>query len=306
MQVLGNFSYFFEETALPALRMMVKKEYDDNPPLYTELFNVMGSEKSIEQFAGVTGFGLLREIGQGEDVQYDQGMQTFPKTFKHKRFGLGFKTDRTLIEDDNWGLISFFSSELGRSVAHTREIMAASVFNNAFTAGTYAGPDGQALCSTAHPIIKTGAMITNLGTSAQLSVTSLQLALIDFGLQRDDSGKLIRCEVDKLLVHPWNQFTANEIVKSDMRPDTNNNATNALKYAAAGLPKPFVWNFLTSQYPWFLLAKPKKTGLVWFDRKNPYTTGTVDHDSEAAKTAMRFRNSYGFRHWRGVYGNQGV
>jgi hypothetical protein len=71
------------------------------------------------------------------------------------------------------------------------------------------------------------------------------------------------------------------------------------------MPKVMVWPFLTSNYAWFLLAPPKRTGLQWYNRKAPYTTGMVDHDSEAAKTAMRYRNSYGFKHWRGVYGNQG-
>jgi len=306
MHIEGQFSYFFEETALPMLRAMVKKEFQDHTPKYPEIFNVKGSESSIEQFAGATGFGLARLIGVGEDVQYDQAMQTFPKTFKHKRFGLGFKVDRTLIEDDKWGLIAYFTSELGRTVSHTREIQAASVLNNAFTAGAYAGPDTKALCAADHPIPKGGGSQSNLMTTAQLGVTSLQLGLIEFALQRDDSGKLVRTECDKLIVAPQNQFTAVELLKGANQAYTANHTINSFKFAEAGMPTPFVWNFLTNPYAWFLSAKPKQTGLIWYNRKLPYTTGTVDHDSEAAKTAMRYRNSYGHRRWQGFSGNQGV
>ena len=40
---------------------------------------------------------------------------------------------------------------LARSMAATKEIKAATILNNATTAGVYAGGDGVALLSTSHP-----------------------------------------------------------------------------------------------------------------------------------------------------------
>jgi hypothetical protein len=301
----GSLPDFYDETMLPALKAMAKQEYEDLPLLFPELFNVMGSTQGVEQFAGVTGFGPAREIGQGEDVQYDKVEPTFPKTFKAKKYGLGFKTDRTLIDDDKWGLIAHLASELGRTCRITQEVQAASVINNAFLGGADAGPDGQPLCSASHKIPKTGGLQSNLGTPAQLGVISLQLGLTAFRYQRDVTGNFVNNQVAWLLHAPQNEFIAHELLDGSNMAYTANNTVNSFKTAAVGMPKPLSWMYLTNPLPWFLVSKPKRTGLVWINRLKVYTTGSVDHDSEAAKTAMRYRVAYGHRKPDGIWGNAG-
>ncbi len=108
------------------------------------------------------------------------------------------------------------------------------------------------------------------------------------------------------MVAPANRFQGAELLKSTDRPDTANRATNSLKSAEDGLLELFVWRYLTNPVSWFLVAEPQDTGLVWFDRKKPYTKGHFDFDTETAKTAMRYKKSHGFTDFYGTYGNAGV
>ena len=287
---------------------MTMQQFEDEPQLFPELLCVKSSQREIEQSQGITGFGNFRAIGVGEDVQYDTISQAYAKTFRHVRYGLGFKVDKTLVEDDKWGLMARMAKELGRSAHHSQEIQAAAIFNNGFSSSdpAYLGPDGKVLFASDHPMPGRGAAQSNVMTAAQLGTTSLQAALVALTLQRDYSNKLVRIKADKLLVHPALQYLALELTKSDKDPHSGNNAINALKYGRAGLPTPYTWPFLTSTTAWFILPQAKDCGVIWWNRTKRYTTGTVDHDSEAAKTAMRYRVSVGIESWQGMVGNAGA
>jgi hypothetical protein len=302
----GQFSDFFLSTMLPALNAVIWKKFNQYPEQYSQIFNVQGSTKGIEQFSEVSGVGLFTALGEGEPVRYDQPVQGFDSTFTHTRFGLGIKFSQDVVEDDKIGLIAKQGRELGRSARETREISGASTFNNGFDTA-YAGPDAKPLFSATHPLVKSGGVQSNLlSSAADLDPTSLQLALTDFETQKDSSGKLIHVPCRKVVVAPANRFNANEIIHSAMRSDTANNTTNALKYAQDGLPEPFVWRYLTDPDAWFLVGTPEDTGLVWFDRRKPYTRADFDFDSEVAKNAMRYKKSHGWTDFYGVYGTPGA
>lgn len=307
MIIQGNFSDFFGTTMLPMLRAMLWNRYKQYQKQFPMVFQVLSSDREIEQYSGITGLGLFRSINDGEAVTYDTPQQEFRKTFTHSRFGLGFKISVDTIEDDRHQLIAKQTRELARSAFESQEIAAASIFNNGFTAGTYAGPDGVALFSASHPLVKQGGTQSNLlSVAADLDVTSLELALIDFETQKDSSGKLVHVPASKVIVAPQNRFNVYEICKSTMRSDTANNTTNALKFATDGVPEPFVWRFLTDPDAWFVCGPPGETGLVWFWRKKPYTKGETDFDTETGKYAMRYRSSVGFFSFYGVYGTPGA
>lgn len=306
MLIRGNFSDFFMETMLPALNTVIWKRYRDLPDYLSKVFDVQSSTKSIEQFSQVSGMGLLGALSEGEPVTYDKPVQGYDSTFTHTRFGLGFKVSQDVIEDDKIGLVAKMARELGRSVQYTAQIQAASVFNNAFS-GSFLGPDGVCLCSASHPLVKSGGFQSNLlSTAADLDVTSLELALTDFETQRDSSGKLIHVPCRKIIVAPANRWNVQEILKSAMRSDTANNTANAFKWAMDGAPDPFIYPFLTDSDAWFLTGEPQDTGLVWFWRRRPYTKGEADFDTETGKTAARYKCSFGWHDFYGVYGTPGA
>ena len=57
---------------------------------------------------------------------------------------------------------------------------------------------------------------------------------------------------------------------------------------------------------WFIVAEPSDTGLVWFDRKKPYTKSWTDDETEVGVVGMRYKKSHGWNNYIGVLGNAGV
>lgn len=304
MEVTGNFSDFYNETMLPALRTVLDRGYRDRPPQYPQIFSVMTSDRSIEQFSSVSGVTRFSAIPEGEPVRRDMPVQGYKSTFKHARYGLAVPVTIDVVEDDKWDLIGKMHQDLGWSCRETQELDAVSTFNNGFS-GSFVGPDGVALFSASHPLYKAGGLQSNLMTAADLDMLSLQLALTAFELQKRPSGELIHQAPDKLIIHPNNRFLAHALTKSGDDPSTADRSVNPLGGAEDGIPKPFVWRYLTTPNAWFLAATPQETGLIWFWRKRPYTKSWTDDDTEVGVTGMRYKKSHGFNNYIGLVGNQG-
>jgi hypothetical protein len=274
--------------------------------MFSKVFPVMTSTRAIEQFTQVSGVGLFSEIGEGEGVNYDQPIQGFDKTFRHRKWGNGFKATQELIEDEQWGLIRKTASDLALAGRESIEIEVWSDFNNAFDTN-YTGPDGKALCVTDHPLVKAGGVQSNaLSVAADLDVVSLQLLLTLYETMKSSTGRFIHVPAKNLVVAPANRWTAYELTKSGMRPDTANNAVNATAYAEDGMPVPLVVPYLTDPDAWFLTAPPAETGLVFFWRRKPYTKQWVEDPTETACTAVRYRLSHGWTDFYGVAGTPGA
>lgn len=302
MQVTGNFSDFYNTTMLANLRAIVDRGYKRRTPQFQKLFHVMSSTRSLEQFSQVSGVGRFQYINEGGKIQYDQPVQGFNSSFTHARWGLAVPTSVDVIEDDKWRLITTMHTDLGISGRETRELQAAALLNNAFTAN---GPDGVPLCSASHPLYKAGGVQSNLMAAADLGVVSLQLALTAFETQRRPSGELIHVTAAKLVHAPANRFNAYRLTKSAMDPESANNSVNPLKGAEDGMPTPFTYHYLTAPNAWFLMAMPEETGLVWFDRKKPYTKSWTDDETEVGVIGMRYKKSQGITNYIGVLGNPG-
>lgn len=305
MQVTGNYTDFYGDTMLPALRSVIDRAYKARPVQFSQLFNVNPSSRSIEQFSQVSGVGRFIQLAEGQPIRKDQPVQGFKSTFRHTRYGLAVPTTIDVIEDDEWNLINTMHSDLGWSASETRELDAASTFNNAFS-GSFLGPDGVALCSASHPLYKIGGVQSNLQTPADLDMYSLQAALTAFELMRRPSGEFIHVPPANLIVHPSNRFIGTALTKSGDDPTTGDRSVNPLQGAEDGMPKLFVYRYLTSLVSWFLTAKPSATGLVWFDRKKPYTKSWADDESEVGIVGMRYKKSHGWNNYVGIVGNAGV
>lgn len=304
MEVTGNFSDFYNETMLPALRTVIDRNYKARPPEYRQIFNMLTSDRSIEQFSSVSGVTRFAQIPEGEPVRRDQPVQGYKSTFKHSRYGLAVAVTIDVVEDDKMDLIGNMHKDLGWSCRETQELDAVSTFNNGFS-GSFVGPDAVALFSASHPLYKAGGNQSNLMTAADLDMLSLQLALTAFEQQKRPSGELIHQAPQKLIVHPNNRFLAYALTKSTDDPSTADRSVNPLAGAEDGMITPFVWRYLTAPNAWFLSAAPSETGLVWFWRKQPYTKSWTDDDTEVGVTGMRYKKSHGWNNYIGLIGNAG-
>ena len=308
MQIRGQYSDFFFETMLPALNAKVFQEFKRKPPMINSLLNTDTTSRSIEQFSQMTGVGLPVLVGETEDTPTDTMVQGFNKTFKPAKYGLGIAMSQELVEDDKIGIGARRSVALANSIYQAREIQGASVYNNAFDGTNFPGPDGQALCAASHPLVKSGGTQNNLlSVAADLDVASLELALTDWELIKTHEGFLQLLPNPRVLVASANRWNAMEILKSQMRSDTANNATNAFKFSeTGGVIEPVIWAYLTDPDAWFLVAPPEETETGWLDRQAPETKADYVEPSETGDLYPRYRADYGFYGFRGIYGTPGA
>lgn len=304
MQIRTQFGQFFSAQAAPFLRQVVINKYKQREEKFSQIFDIMTSERAIEQFNAVSGVGLLSGIGEGEGIATDQIVQEFLSTFTHSKFGLAVPTTQEMIDDDKFRLVKSSHEALGRSTKETIELDAASTINSGTATNGY---DGVPLFSANHPRPKAGGVQSNIASiSADLDYLSLQLALTDYELQTDTSGLLVRVPAAKLVVAPAYRWMAYELTKSADRPDTANRATNTLGYAESGMLEPFVWQYLTDPDGWGIFAQPSETGLCWIWRKKPYTKSWYDEPREVGYMAMRYRKSHGWYDYKGTWWNPGA
>lgn len=305
LTVRGQFSDFFLETMKPMLERVIYASYKRRPAEWPKIFDQDSTQASIYQTTTHSGVGLPTQINEGQPVNFDSPVQGFDKTFKPVRFGLGIQVSQDLVEDDTkLRLAPKRARMLANSINEAQEIQMASIFNNGFSA---TGPDGVALFSASHPLVKAGGVQSNLlSAAADLDNTSLELALIDYEGTVDQDGKLIRLPLPKVVVARQNRFVIAEIIESKDRSDTPNRATNAFAYTEGGIPGWMVWHYLTDPDAWFLCAQPEDTQLLVIWRRKPYTHSWFDEDTETGKTAMRYKLDYGWGDFYGVYGTPGA
>ena len=310
MQFRGQFSDFFFETMLPALNAKIWQNFKQKKRMYDLLLNTDTTSRSIEQFSQMTGVGLPTLVGEGEDTPVDSMVQGYHSTFRPAKYGLGIAATQELVEDDKMGIISRRTVALSNSIYQAREIQGASVFNNAFDTTNYPGSDGVSLCNSAHPLVKVGGTQSNtLSSAADLDVGSLELALTDWELIRTHEGFLQMLPTPRVLVASANRWNVTEILKSQTRSDTANRVSiNAFQDGTETGARidPVIWPYLTDSDAWFLVAPASETETLWLDRKAPYTKADFVEKNETGYVYMRYRATYGFFGWRGIYGTPGA
>lgn len=305
MQIRGQFSDFFFSTMLPALNAKIWQNFKAKPKMYSQLMHVDSTGRSIEQYAQMAGVGLPSLIAEGAETPLDTMVQGFNKTYQPLKYGLGIAASQELVEDDKFGVISRRSVALSNSINQSIELQAASVYNNGFTTAIL---DGVNLFSASHPLVKAGGVQNNLlSVAADLDPASLELALTDWELTKSQEGFLQMLPTPRVVVASANRWNVAEILKSQQRSDTANNAVNAFKYTeSGGTIDPLVWPYLTDPDGWFLVAPPEETEILWLWRKQPYTKSDYVENKETGFVFMRYRADFGPYGYRGVYGTPGA
>lgn len=266
------------------------------------VFDVVGSDRADEthQGVGVLSSDQWNEFEKTGRVPYDDTNKGFDKTFTHEEFAKGITVQRRLI-DDNKSQIAFARADrLGDSAFRKREKDGASVFNNAFTAGAYAGPDSVALCSASHPVsAEDSSTWSNTGTSA-LSADSLSSTRVAMMRFEDDRGDIMDVMPDQLLVPPELEDTAIPLTGSVLDPTSANNAVNPIP----GRFQTIVWHYLTDTNNWFMLeAKRRQQSLKWYNRIPLEFQLERDFETYQAKWAGYMRYSFGWTDPAWVYGH---
>jgi len=274
--------------------------YNKHAEEYTGLFDTSSSRKAFEEDMGTSMFGLAAVKPEGGAVAYDDAKQGFLTRYQHVSYGLGFVITDEMIEDDLYDVIGKKRAQaLAFSMRQTKEIVAANVYNRAETAG-YVGGDGSTMLSTSHANVSGGTYSNRLTTAADLSEASLEQALIDIGKLENDRGLKIAIQPQCLVIPVEQQFNADRILNSTMRPGTADNDKAVLN---GKFPQGVKMNhYLSDANNWFIRTNCPD-GMKHFERKGDSFSDDNEFDSDNLKYKATGRYSFGWTDPRGIFGS---
>ena len=287
------------------LREVAEAKYNDIPSRLNDFYRIINSDSAWEEFYEV---GAIPDIplfnGKLTELGITAGYHT---KISHKEYAAFVQTERKFIDDKKYSVLDNRAMQLMESAARTREKQAVQPFIYAFSAATpfMTQEAGEALCADSHGN-KAGASTTptdNLGTTAlgKAALATARLAMKKF---TNNIGEHIDVGDDLMLLVPVALTdTADEIVGTPKGIYT----TELTKNVAYGRYEVSDWMRLDDEDTnnWYLIWKSQmKKDLLWLNRINPEIKTTVDWDTYMPKTAVYFRNSWGWLDWRWVYGNE--
>ena len=290
---------------LPGLNALFGLEYARYGEEHKEIYETETSERSFEEETKLSGFTAAPVKNEGSAIRYDNGQEAWTARYNHETIAMGFSLTEEAIEDNLYDSLSArYTKALARSMAYTKQVKAAAVINNGFSA-TYAGGDGVALFSTAHPLVSGGTNSNTQSTMTDLNETSLEAAVIQIAGWTDERGLLIAAKPRKLIVPPNLMFVATRLLETELRVGTTDNDINALKNNGS-IPEGYTVNhFLTDTNGWYLTTDVPN-GMKHFVRTPLNNSMDGDFDTGNVRYKSRERYSFGWSDPLGMWGSQGA
>jgi hypothetical protein len=288
----------------PGLNALFGMEYDRYEGQHAEIFTTESSDRAFEEEVMLSGFGAAPTKAEGSNISYDDANEAYTARYNHETLALAFSITEEAIEDNLYDRLgSRYTKALARSMAHSKQVKAAAVLNNAFTAGASAGGDGVALCASNHPLTN-GGTLDNV-SAADLNETSLEDALINIAGFVDERGLKVALRGVKMIIPRQLQFVAQRILNTELRVGTSDNDINAVK-SMGMLPGGYAVNdFLTDPDAFYVLTDAPR-GFIHFERTPLSTNMEADFDTGNMRFKARERYSFGFSDPRCVFGSPGV
>jgi len=270
---------------LPGLNALFGLEYSRYGEEHKEIYETETSERSFEEETKLSGFSAAPVKNEGSAIAYDNAQEAWTARYNHETIALGFSLTEEAIEDNLYDSLSArYTKALARAMAYTKQVKAASVLNNGFSA----------VVNSNRP-----------ATAADLNETSLEAAVIQIAAWTDERGLLIAAKPKKLIVPPALQFVATRLLETELRVGTTDNDINALKNNGS-IPGGYTVNhFLTDNNAWFLTTDVPN-GLKHFVR-TPMSTGMDgDFDTGNVRYKARERYSFGWSDPLGMFASPGA
>ncbi|MDC3098507.1 Mu-like prophage major head subunit gpT family protein [Gammaproteobacteria bacterium] len=289
----------------PGLNALFGMEYNRYDNEHAEIFDQETSDRAFEEEVMIVGFGNAPVKPEGSGVSFDNTNEGFTARYEHETVALAFALTEEAVEDNLYDRLgSRYTKALARSMANTKQIKAASILNNAFSA-SFVGGDGQPLVSTAHPLSSGASGSNRAATFADLNETSLEDALIRISTQTDDRGLAIALQGQKLVVPPQLQFVADRLLNSPGRVGTSDNDINSINNQGM-LPDGYVVNHYLNDPDAYFIKTDVPDGFKHFVRSPMATSLEGDFDTGNMRYKARERYSFGFSNWRCVDASQGA
>ena len=287
-----------------------RQTFVEQSNMIDKIYTRVSSDKATEEFYSV---------GQVPDVQDFTGrfselsmVPGYSTKIEAKQFGGFVETERTLMDDEQYGVMTLGSIEAGLVDAANRgrEDSAVKVVANA-TSSSYDfitnQEEGVALASNSHTTKRVGVSTTtgfdNLGTSA-LNKTSAAATRILMRKFKNPLGR--RYSTNRrwgLLVSDSNEFKAGELNNTPWGLDSGERTVNM----QASMYQIIVWermeDFSVSNWAMVDLDMMKKN-MIFLDRIKGETERERDFMTKAIRQSIYDRYSLGFIDWRHIFWHQ--
>ena len=289
----------------PGLNALFGMEYARYEAQHAEIFDTESSDRAFEEEVMLVGFGNAQTKAEGAGVNFDSASEAYTARYTHETITLAFALTEEAVEDNLYDRLGArYTRALARSMAHTKQIKAAAVLNNAFDSN-FAGGDGKELCATDHPLAGGGTFRNEPSTAADLNETSLENALIDISTFVDERNMIIALRGMKLIVPPQLQFVADRLLESTLRVGTADNDVNAIRNMGM-LPDGYTVNHFLTDPDAFFIKTDVPNGFKLFERTPMQTGMEADFDTGNMRYKARERYSFGFSDPRCVFGSPGA
>ena len=297
----------FANLVVPGLDEVLYDEFESVPTQHDLIFpmDISGQKREVGQT--VAGFGSMPQKDEGAPITEDKPYQGYQTTLTHLEYAMKFAITKTMWEDEQYGVMSGMSKNMGVAARDAKEVAAANIFNNGFS-DSFVGGDSEPLFGDAtnydHPMAVGSTTLKNrLSSNADLTVSSLTQALIDIRGTVNDRGLLVVLNPATLIVPPELEMIAEQILGSDKEPFTADNQINAIRKRGLKL---IVWDYLTDSDAWYVGCDKARTGLRGFNRIPLQTESGDDINTGNAVYTARQRFIFGWFDWRGIFGNPGA
>lgn len=291
----------FPELLYDGIAAIWGTSYKDYPTLYTQFMTVEQSTQNFEKEQQVTGFPIAGVKEEGNQAYFSAMYQGYQKEYRHYTYSIGAVITREMVEDDQYNVINQVPTFLARSMREVEEQVSHDILNNGYTSG-YTGADGQVLFSTAHPLVGGGTLSNTLATAADLTMTSLENAIIDIMNFTNDQGLKMMARPVTLVVPTALAMTARKILETQY---TVGSADNDKNIVASYNLKLVVSPYLTDSDQWQLVTDVPN-GLKFKVRREAELDRDNDFDTQNLKLLQTKRFSTGFTDFRGSYGSPGA
>ena len=296
---MANNTKDFATLLTPETTQVLWDEYKRVPIEWNMYYNMLNSVRNFETDSQVVGFGLAPEKPEGTPVEFDSAQEGFQVTYNHITYGLGYRVTKEMFDDDLSGKIMQLPRGLGSSMKETTEIVAAGLINNGFTATT--GGNGSPLFSTTQALKAGGTASNRLAVDADLALTSLEDAIVQFEDTTDDRGLRINQRAVTLMGPSGLRYTMKELIETPLKPNTSDNNINPVNDLDM---RHMINHYLTDTDAWYLIGDIHFVNFFW--RQRPIFDSAMDFETGDAKFKLTQRASVGHSDWRGWFGVQGV
>jgi hypothetical protein len=301
------------KSLVPGVHEFVGMSYGATPEEHAPLFEMVKSVRAWEEEVMLSGMGGAPNKAEGSSVTFDDIQETWTSRYVMETVAIGFGVTKEAFDDDLYSNIARAKAqELGRSMADTKQVKAAAIFNNGFNAnGSYNGGDGVPLFSAAHPT-SSGVNFNNT-TNLDISETALEDAVIAVNQFKNDRGILISARTESLHIPVQLEFITNKLLKTDY---SSNQTVQQSGSNVGGIL--FMPNIVGGRFPggihmnrrftdptaWFIKTSvPNGTKMFIREALN----GSDETDFLTDNMLFKFRERYAFgwtdpRQW---YGNNG-